>query len=65
LTKHQAEIIDYEKRQKAGKTIGSGRCEQANDALVAHRQKKKAMAWSPAGSKALAIVKTQSLNKAA
>lgn len=65
LTKHQAEIIDYYKRQQAGKTIGSGRCEKANDAIVAHRQKKKGMAWSKSGSKALAIIKTNLLNKAA
>ena len=65
LTKHQTEIIDYDKRKKAGKTIGSGRCEKANDGIVAHRQKKKGMAWSRAGSKALAIIKTYQLNKAA
>ncbi len=65
LTKHQTEIIDYDKRKKAGKTIGSGRCEKANDGIVAHRQKKKGMAWSRSGSKALAIIKTCQLNKAA
>jgi hypothetical protein len=63
IEKHKAEIIDYEKRQKAGKTIGSGRCEKANDIIVAHRQKKKGMAWSRTGSKALAIVKTYQLQK--
>jgi hypothetical protein len=70
IDKHKAEIIDYDKRQKAGKTIGSGRCEKANDTIVAHRQKKKGMAWSRPGSKTLAIVKTfqlqeSSLKKAA
>jgi hypothetical protein len=63
IEKHKAEIIDYDKRQKAGKTIGSGRCEKANDIIVAHRQKKKGMAWSRTGSKALAIVKTYQLQK--
>jgi Uncharacterised protein family (UPF0236) len=63
IQKHKAEIIDYEKRQKAGKTIGSGRCEKANDTIVAHRQKKKGMAWSRTGSKALAIIKTFQLQK--
>lgn len=63
IEKHKAEIIDYEKRQKAGKTIGSGRCEKTNDTIVAHRQKKKGMAWSRPGTKALAIVKTYQLQK--
>jgi hypothetical protein len=62
LTKHKTEIIDYQKRQQVGKTIGSGRCEQANDTLVARRQKKKSMAWSASGSKSLAIIKAHSLN---
>ncbi len=56
LSKHQTEIIDYGKRQKAGKSIGSGRGEKANDCLIANRQKKKGMAWSEKGSKALAIL---------
>lgn len=63
LEKHQYEIIDYGLRQSVGKTIGSGRCEKANDLVVAHRQKKKGMAWSRAGSSALAIVKTDMINK--
>lgn len=62
LEKHEAEIIDYGLRKKAGKTIGSGRAEKANDLVVAHRQKKKGMAWSRSGSSALAIVKTHRLN---
>ena len=62
LEKHEAEIIDYGLRKKAGKTIGSGRAEKANDLVVAHRQKKKGMAWSKKGSSALAIIKTHRLN---
>jgi hypothetical protein len=65
IEKHAKEIIDYEKRQKAGKTIGSGRCEKANDVIVARRQKKKGMAWAKNGAKALAIVKVYMLNKKA
>lgn len=65
LSKHKSEIIDYEKRQKAGKTIGSGRCEKANDCFVAHRQKKKGMAWAANGSKALAILRVHFNVKAA
>ena len=34
LKKHIAEIIDYEKRQLAGRSIASGRCEKANDCLL-------------------------------
>ena len=62
LEKHEAEIIDYGLRQAANKTIGSGRCEKANDTVVAHRQKKKGMAWSRTGSSALAIVKVNRIN---
>ena len=59
LTKHKSEIIDYERRKQAGKTIGSGRGEKANDQLIARRQKKKGLAWSDIGSKALAILATK------
>jgi hypothetical protein len=62
LEKHQHEIINYDLRKKAGKTIGSGRCEKANDLIVAHRQKKKGMAWSKKGSAALAVIRTQRVN---
>lgn len=62
LEKHEAEIINYGLRQKVGKTIGSGRGEKANDLVVAHRQKKKGMAWSKTGSSALAIIKTSRIN---
>ena len=59
FTKHKDEIIDYERRKKAGRTIGSGRGEKANDQLIARRQKKKGLAWSDSGSKALAIIATK------
>lgn len=62
LAKHEKEIINYGLRKTAGKTIGSGRCEKANDLVVAHRQKKKGMAWSKVGSSALAIVKINRIN---
>ena len=62
LEKHQKEIINYDLRQSVHKTIGSGRCEKANDVVVAHRQKKKGMAWSRVGSSALAIIKTNRIN---
>jgi hypothetical protein len=62
LEKHQKEIINYDLRQKANKTIGSGRAEKANDLVIAHRQKKKGMAWARAGSSALAIIRVHRIN---
>lgn len=62
LSKHASEIIDYERRAKAGKTIGSGRMEKAVDRTVGMRQKKKGMSWSEAGSHALALLKVVELN---
>ena len=62
LEKHQAEIIDYGRRQQAGKTIGSGRMEKGVDQVIGIRQKHKAMSWSAKGSKALAILKVAELN---
>lgn len=63
LAKHEKEIIDYERRKSIGKTIGSGMVEKANDVIVAKRQKKKGMSWSKKGSRALAILKVEQLNK--
>lgn len=63
LLKHQAEIINYERRQLAGKSIGSGRMEKGVDQVVGKRQKDNAMSWSRKGSKALAILKVAELNK--
>jgi hypothetical protein len=63
LLKHQDEICDYGRRQDLGKCIGSGRGEKANDLLVAHRQKKKAMSWSQIGSNALAVLKSLEINQ--
>ena len=62
LDKHRHEIIDYEQRQSIGKPIGSGRMEKGVDQVIGHRQKKKGMAWSAKGSKALAILKVVGLN---
>ena len=63
LEKHAQEIINYERRKQQGKAIGSGRGEKLNDTIVAHRQKKKGMAWAITGSKALAVIKTYELQK--
>ena len=62
LDKHRHEIIDYGARQAVGKPIGSGRMEKGVDQVIGHRQKKKGMAWSAQGSKALAILKVVELN---
>jgi Uncharacterised protein family (UPF0236) len=62
LTKHQVEIIDYERRRQVGKTIGSGRMEKAVDQVIGHRQKHKGRSWRPQGSRALALLKILELN---
>jgi len=62
LKKHDSEIIDYRRRQQAGKTIGSGRVEKGVNVVVGHRQKNKGMSWSERGSRALAILKVVELN---
>ncbi len=62
LEKHQKEIINYDLRQSANKTISSVRGKKANDLVVAHRQKKKDMASSRVGSSALAMIKTNRIN---
>lgn len=62
LDKHTTEIIDYERRQQAGKPIGSGRMEKCVDQVVGHRQKGKGMSWTKQGSRALALLKVAELN---
>jgi len=62
LHKHTSEIINYEKRQLAGKTIGSGRMEKGVDQTIGHRQKRKGLSWRDLGSRALALLKIVELN---
>jgi hypothetical protein len=62
LQKHACEIIDYERRQRCGKAIGSGRMEKGVDQVIGMRQKKKGMSWSERGSKTLAQLKIAELN---
>jgi len=62
LENHAEEIIDYERRAKAGKVIGSGRMEKAVDRAVGMRQKKKGMSWSESGSRALSLLKVVEIN---
>jgi hypothetical protein len=62
LQKHAKEIIDYQRRQAAGKWIGSGAGEKAVDQVVGMRQKDRGMSWTKAGSRALALLKAAELN---
>ena len=62
LNKHRDEIIDYRRRKKAGKMIGSGCMEKSCDQVVGHRQKKKGMSWREAGSRSLGILRVTELN---
>lgn len=57
LEKHQSEIINYNRRSRAGKTIGSGQVEKGVDLTVGSRQKHRGMSWSTKGSKALCLLK--------
>lgn len=63
LDKHKKEIINYDKRKKAKKTIGSGFIEKTVDQIVAARQKKKGMSWSILGSRCLALLKMKKLTQ--
>ena len=49
LEKHHSEIINYNRRRRAGKTIGSGRMEKGVDLTVGRRQKKKAISLETFG----------------
>ena len=63
LEKHHSEIIDYDRRRRVGKCVGSGRMEKGVDLVVGHRQKKKGLSWSSNGSKALSLLKIAELNR--
>ena len=56
LEKNKDYTIDYERRHKANKLIGSGRMEKQNDVMVSQRQNRKGMSWSKKGSLSLALV---------
>ena len=58
---HLSETIDYDRRRRVGKCIGSGRMEKGVDLVVGHRQKKKGLSWSSNGSKALSLLKIAEL----
>jgi len=54
--------LNYNRRSRAGKTIGSGQVEKGVDLTVGSRQKHRGMSWSPKGSKALCLLKVAELN---
>jgi hypothetical protein len=62
LDNHATEIIDYQRRQEIGKTIGSGRMEKCVDQVIGHRQKHNGMSWTKTGSRALALLKVDEIN---
>jgi hypothetical protein len=62
LEKHRSEIIDYERRQEAGKAIGSGRMEKGVDQVIGRRQKGKGMSWTLSGTHSLAVLTCAELN---
>src|SRR5262245_17679970 len=62
LEKQESEILASERRQKAGKSIGSGRMEKGVDQVIGARQKSNGMSRRPTGSKALGILKVVELN---
>ncbi|SLM31071.1 conserved hypothetical protein [Desulfamplus magnetovallimortis] len=63
LEKHRSEIINYKKRKKLGKYIGSGRVESGVNSIIGRRQKRNGMSWSKSGSKSLGILKAVQLNE--
>ena len=63
LEKHHSEIINYDRRRRVGKCIGSERMEKGVDLVVGNRQKKKGLSWSSNGSKALSLLKIAELNR--
>ena len=63
LEKPQAEIIDYGRRQRAGKPLGSGRRDKGVDQVLGARQQPQGMSWRPTGRKALGILKVVELNQ--
>ncbi len=62
IEKHQSEIINYNRRSRSGKVIGSGRMEKGVDLTIGRRQKKKGMSWRAQGSRSLGILKVAELN---
>ena len=55
-------LPNYRECRQQRRDIGSGWAEKANDLLVARRQKRRGMHWSPPTSAALALLKCLQLN---
>ena len=62
FARHESEIIDYGRRQEAGKAIGSGRMEKAVDQVIGVRQKNRGMSWTKKGNRALVLLTVARLN---
>jgi hypothetical protein len=62
LRRHAEAMPAYGERYRQRQWIGSGLVEKANDLMVARRQKKKGMHWSPETNEALARLQVLMLN---
>lgn len=58
LTKHRAEIPDYDQRRANCQFNGAGMVEKENDLLVARRQKRRGMQWVPNGADVVCALRT-------
>ena len=58
LTKHQAEIPNYDQRRANCQFNGAGTVEKENDLLVSRRQKRRGMQWIPNGADVICALRT-------
>ncbi len=58
LTKHRAEIPNYDRRRVACQFNGAGAVEKENDLLVSRRQKRRGMQWIPNGADVICALRT-------
>ena len=58
LTKHRAEIPNYDQRRANCQFNGAGMVEKENDLLVSRRQKRRGMQWIPNGADMICALRT-------
>ena len=58
LTKHRAEIPNYDQRRVNCQFNGAGMVEKENDLLVSRRQKRRGMQWVPNGADVICALRT-------
>jgi hypothetical protein len=58
LTKHRAEIPNYDERRANCQFNGAGTVEKENDVLVSRRQKRRGMQWVPNGADVVCALRT-------